>query len=55
MESRSDTNGLAKQSLTDLENEFLVVGVVGGGERKRIIREFGMDMCTVLYLKWITN
>ena len=32
MESRSDTNGLAKQSLTDVENEFLVVG--GGGGRR---------------------
>jgi len=20
-----------------------------------IVREFGMDMCTLLYLKWITN
>ena len=23
--------------------------------RKGIIREFGMDMYTLLYLKWITN
>ena len=23
--------------------------------RKRIVREFGMDMYTLLYLKWITN
>ena len=34
---------------------FWLWGVVGAGERKRIIREFGMDMCTLLYLKWITN
>ena len=22
---------------------------------RRIVREFGMDMCTLLYLKWITK
>ena len=22
---------------------------------KGIVREFGMDMCTLLYIKWITN
>ena len=25
----------------------------GGGER--IIREFGIDMYTLIYLKWVTN
>jgi len=25
----------------------------GGGWRGRIIREFGMDVYTLLYLKWI--
>ena len=25
------------------------------GRRKGIVREFGMDMYTLLYLKWITN
>ena len=39
--------------LTDLGNELLVAGV---GERMgRRDREFGMDMHTQLYLKWITN
>ena len=33
MESRNDANGLAKQSLIDLENEFLAVGG-GGGMRE---------------------
>ena len=30
---------------------MLLGGRVGGGT----VREFGMDMCTLLYLKWITN
>ena len=25
------------------------------GWREGIVREFGMDMCTFLYLKWVTN
>ena len=31
--------------------------LLGGGEgwRKRIVREFEMNMDTLLYLKWITN
>ena len=29
--------------------------VAGGRMRKGIIRELGMDMYTLLYLKWITN
>ena len=28
---------------------------MGGGWREGIVREFGMDMCTLLYLKWTTN
>ena len=27
----------------------------GEGWGERIVREFGMDMYTLLYLKWITN
>ena len=30
-------------------------GCQGGGWRERTVREFGMDMYTLLYLKWITN
>ena len=31
--------------------------MVASGEewRERIAREFGMDMCTLLYLKWVTT
>ena len=35
---------------TDLENKLMVAG--DGGRR---MTEFGMDMCTQLYLQWITN
>ena len=27
----------------------------GAGREKRIVREFGIDMYTLLYLKWISN
>ena len=27
----------------------------GEGRREGIVREFGLDMYTLLYLKWITN
>ena len=33
-------------------NELTVIGESCG---EGIVREFGMDMYTVLYLKWITN
>ena len=39
---------------TDLENKLMVTrggGMVGGD----LVREFGMDMYTLLYLKWITK
>ena len=36
--------------LTDLENELMAAGEGGGGT----VREFGMDMHTLLYLKQIT-
>ena len=38
-----------RKRLRDLEKELLL----GAGER--ILRTFGMDMYTLLYLKWITN
>ena len=39
--------------LTDLENEIMVVrGKKKGDER---VREFGINMHTLLYLKWVTN
>ena len=39
---------------TDLEKEFMVAGEKDGGG-VGIVREFGMEMCTLLYLKWVTN
>ena len=47
----SDRNGL-----TDLENKLMVARVEE--QREGIVREFGVDMHTLLYLKclkWITN
>ena len=39
--------------LLDLENEFIVTREEGWGEG--IVREFGIDVYTLLCLKWITN
>ena len=39
--------------LIALENEFMIAGREGWGER--IVREFGKDMCTLLYFKWVTK
>ena len=39
--------------LTDLEKELMVFRGEGGG--KGIVRELGMDMHTLLTLKWITS
>ena len=47
-------NLLTKQRLTDLENKLMVAGA-GEGRGGGIVREFGMDVYTLLYLKWITN
>ena len=41
-----------RSRLTDLENGLVVVGEKDGG---RDSSEFGIDMCTLLYLKQITN
>ena len=38
-----------RNRLADSKNELMVAGGKG------IVREFGMDMYTLLYLKWITN
>ena len=50
----TQTNLLTKQRLTDLENKLMVAGA-GEGRGGGIVREFGMDVYTLLYLKWITN
>ena len=39
-----------RKTLTDLENNLWLWGGAGG-----TVRESEMDMCTLLYLKWITN
>ena len=39
--------------IAHLENELMVARRKGQGEG--IVREFGMDVYTRLYLKWITN
>ena len=44
---RNDTNELTKQKKT-LRMRLWLLG-------EGIVREFGMDMYTLLYLKWITN
>ena len=53
---RSDTDELiykTRKRVADLKHELTVARGKGGGER--IVREFGMDMYTLLYFKWITN
>ena len=40
--------------LTDLEN-LQTEGYLGERVGMGIVREFGMDMYTLLYFKWITN
>ena len=53
---RNDTNELIykiRNRLTDLENEFMITREKGLGQR--IVRKFGIDTYTLLYLKWITN
>ena len=42
-----------RNRLIDLENELTAARREGWGGG--IIREFGMDMYTLVYLKWITN
>ena len=41
-----------QNTFTDLENELRVAG---GRMEKEIAREFGINIYTPLYLKWITN
>ena len=38
---------------TDSENELMVTR--GEGWEEGIVRKFGIDMYTLLYLRWITN
>ena len=43
----------SRKRLTDLENEIMVTSGQGWG--RGTVREFGMDVYTQLYLKWITK
>ena len=46
----NDTNKLTKEKKTHRLREWAY-----GWQGEGIVREFGMDMYTLLYLKWITN
>ena len=51
---RNDADELQnRKRLTAFENKLMVAG--GDGWEERILGEFGMDMYTLLYLKWRTN
>ena len=45
---RNDTNKPTKQKETHRERTY-------GCQGERIVREFGIDMYTLLHSKWITN
>ena len=47
---RNDTGELTKQKETHRLRKRSY-----GCQREGIVREFGMDMYTLLYLKWVTN
>ena len=49
----SDTTKRLTHTHTDVKNELTVTKKEEWGEG--IVREFGMDMYTLLYLKWVTN
>ena len=51
---RNDTNQLTKQNQTHRLGEK-TYGYRREGWGERIVREFGMDRYTLIYLKWITN
>ena len=53
LEDMKQMNLQNRKRLTDLENKLMVAR--GEGRREGIVREFGMVMYTLLYLKWITN
>ena len=55
---KSDTNELSLQNrnrVTDFQNEGAYGCQGWEGWEGRIVREFGMDVYTLLHLKWITN
>ena len=52
---RNDTNDLTYKTEIDSQTWRTRLWLPGEKIKERIIREFGMDMYTLLYLKWITN
>ena len=44
-----------RKRLPDLEMELMVAGGRGGAWGEGIGSKFGMNVCTLLCLKWITN
>ena len=52
---RNDTNDLTYKTEIDSQTWRTRLWLPGEKIKERIIREFGMDMYTPLYLKWITN
>ena len=55
---KNDTNELSLQNrnrVTDFQNEGAYDCQGWEGWKGRIVREFGMDVYTLLHLKWITN
>ena len=49
------TNELIYKTETDLQTQRTNLWLPGGKGGGGIVREFGIDMYTLLYLKWITN
>ena len=52
---RHDTNELTYKMETDSQTSRMNLWLPGGRMGEGIVREFGMDMYTLLYLKWKTN
>ena len=48
----NDTNELTNKTVTHREQIYICRR---GGWGRGIVREFGMDVCTLLHLKWISN
>ena len=44
-----------KTEQLEIKKEFVDLWLPGGRLGEGIVREFGIDMYTLLYLKWITN
>ena len=52
---RNDTNELTYKIEIDSQTRRMNLWLPGEGCGEGIVREFGIDMYTMLYLKWITS